>query len=168
MPNVPVWSLVAQSNTGKTTYLEKLIPALGRLGLTVGVVKHDAHDFEIDYEGKDSWRLSRAGAEVTAVVSSTQAAFVERRPLSPEEAVGRVRGVDLILTEGFKHGPWPKLAFCRAGRGPVVPLEECAALITDAPPEDCPVPLFPTEEPEPLALWLAGQLERRNVKEEDQ
>ena len=70
MPNIPVWSLVAQSNTGKTTYLEKLIPALGRLGLTVGVVKHDAHDFEIDYEGKDSWRLSRAGAEVTAVAVS--------------------------------------------------------------------------------------------------
>lgn len=62
MPAIPVWSLVALSNTGKTTFLEKLIPALRVLGLSVGVVKHDSHDFELDHEGKDTFRLSQAGA----------------------------------------------------------------------------------------------------------
>ncbi|MDD5938103.1 MAG: molybdopterin-guanine dinucleotide biosynthesis protein B [Clostridiales bacterium] len=161
MPEIPVWSLVALSHTGKTTFLERLIPALGELGLSVGVVKHDAHGFQMDYPGKDSNRLTQAGAAVTAVVSPARAAFLENRPLSPEEAVGRIRGVDLILTEGFKTGPWPKLALCRAGSAPAVPLERCAALVTDAPPEDCPVPVFPIQDPMPLARWLARQRKER-------
>ncbi len=157
MPAIPVWSLVALSNTGKTTFLEKLIPALRVLGLSVGVVKHDSHDFELDHEGKDTFRLSQAGAEVTAILSDTQFALRQRGALSPEEAVARVTGVDLILTEGFKHGPWPKLALCRAGSAPAVPLENCAALITDTPPASCPIPVFFIDDPTPLALWLAGQ-----------
>lgn len=155
MSAIPVWSLVALSNTGKTTFLEKLIPALRDLGLTVGVIKHDAHDFELDYEGKDTYRLSRAGAVVTAILSDTQFALREARALSPEEAVARITGVDLILTEGFKQGPWPKLALCRAGSSPAVPLEGCAALITDVPPANCSIPLFFIDDPRPLALWLA-------------
>lgn len=157
MSSIPVWSLVALSNTGKTTFLERLIPALRAMGLSAGVVKHDAHDFELDHEGKDTFRLSQAGAEVTAILSNTQFALLEKRNLSPEEAVARVTGVDLILTEGFKNGPWPKLALCREGSVPAVPLERCAALITDAPCADCPIPLFPIDDPKPLALWLAGQ-----------
>lgn len=157
MSAIPVWSLVALSNTGKTTYLEKLIPALNALELTVGVVKHDAHDFELDREGKDTFRLSRSGAAVTAILSDSQFALREKRSLSPEQAVARVTGVDLILTEGFKQGPWPKLALCRAGSAPAVPLDRCAALITDAPTADCPIPFFPIDDPKPLALWLAGQ-----------
>lgn len=164
MSAVPVWSLVALSNTGKTTFLEKLIPALNALGLTVGVVKHDAHDFEWDREGKDTQRLSRAGAAVTAILSDTQFALREPRPLSPEEVVARVTGVDLVLTEGFKRGPWPKLALCRAGSPPAVPLARCAALVTDTPPgEGCPVPCFPIDDPVPLARWLAERCKEESM-----
>lgn len=138
---IPIFSLVAYSGSGKTTYLEKLIPELKRRGVRVAVVKHDSHDFEMDRPGKDTWRMTRAGADVTAILSGTHAALLENRPLSPEEMVGRIRDVDLILTEGFKHGPWPKILFYRRQADTPLPAapEECWAVVSDAAlPGDCP------------------------------
>ena len=57
---IPIVSVAAWSGTGKTTYLEKLIPEFKRRGLRVAALKHDAHDFDIDREGKDSWRMTQA------------------------------------------------------------------------------------------------------------
>jgi molybdopterin-guanine dinucleotide biosynthesis protein MobB len=134
---IPVYSVVAYSNTGKTTLLEKLIPELGRRGLRVAVIKHDAHEFEIDREGKDSWRLTKAGAQVTVVASRTKAAIMENRFVPIEELIARVKDVDIILTEGYKHGPWPKIALMRRENNQPLPLppEECLAVVTDVPVE---------------------------------
>ena len=66
--NIPTYALVAFSNSGKTTFLEKLIPALKSRGLRVAVIKHDGHDFQLDKEGKDSWRITQAGADVLNAV----------------------------------------------------------------------------------------------------
>ena len=66
---IPVLTFTAYSNTGKTTYLEKLIPCLKSAGLRIAVIKHDAHDFQADIEGKDSWRFAQAGADIVAVAS---------------------------------------------------------------------------------------------------
>ncbi len=133
--NVPVYSFVAFSNTGKTTLLEKLIPALGRRGLRVAVVKHDAHEFDIDHKGKDSWRMTHAGAEVTVVASQTKAAIMENRYVPIEDLIARVKDVDVILTEVYKNGPWPKIALQRQDNGKPLPLppEECLAVMTDVP-----------------------------------
>lgn len=152
---IPIYSFVAWSGTGKTTYLERLIPVLKSYGLRVAVIKHDAHEFEIDHPGKDSWRFTHAGADVTVVASATKAALVEVRPLDMEALVSRIRDVDLILTEGYKHGPWPKIALVRSGtgRGPALPLENCAALVTDGAIEAA-IPAFPLDDPAPLARWL--------------
>ena len=68
----PVFSFIAYSNTGKTTYIVELIAELTRRGVRVGAIKHDAHEFEIDKQGKDSWRFARSGAQVVAVVSQTK------------------------------------------------------------------------------------------------
>lgn len=159
MPAVPIYSIIAFSGNGKTTYLEKLIPALKGFGLRVAIIKHDGHDFEIDHPGKDSWRLSAAGADVTAIVSSTKAAFVEHRSLSPEEAVSRIKHVDLILTEGYKNGPWPKIGLFRAAAGSGLPLppDSLQAIVTDSPME-APCPVFPLDRPELLARWLAEKV----------
>ena len=75
---LPVLTFTAYSNTGKTTYLEKLIPCLKAEGLRTAVIKHDGHDFRADTEGKDSWRFARAGAEVVAVASREKAAISYR------------------------------------------------------------------------------------------
>lgn len=131
--SVPIYSVVAYSGTGKTTFLEKLIAELKSRGVRLGVVKHDAHHFEIDREGKDSWRFAQAGADVVAISSSEQSAFIEKRELSFDEVLSRVRDVDLILTEGYKTGPFPKIAVFRAESGK--PLagtpESFFAIVTD-------------------------------------
>lgn len=156
---IPVVSFAAWSGTGKTTYLEKLVAELKRRGLRVAVLKHDAHEFEEDKPGKDSWRFTRAGADVTIVASATHAAILENRPVSAEELVRRVTGVDLILTEGYKHGPWPKVGVCRAatGKGLPLPAEECLALVTDVP-LSAAVPQFPLDDPAPMAEFLISRV----------
>lgn len=137
MSLIPVYSIVAYSNTGKTTLLEKLIPELKSRGFRTAVIKHDAHEFEIDREGKDSWRLTKAGAEVTVVASKTKAVIMENRFEPIEELIDRIRDVDIILTEGYKHGPWPKIALQRSENGKPLPLppEECLVIMTDVPVE---------------------------------
>ncbi len=132
---IPVYSVVAFSGTGKTTLLEKLIPELSKRGLRVAVIKHDAHEFEIDKPGKDSWRMTQAGAAVTVVASGTQAAIMENRFVPIDELIAKVQNVDVIITEGYKHGPWPKIALSRAGNGKPLPVDpaDCLAVLTDEP-----------------------------------
>lgn len=160
----PVYSFVAHSGTGKTTYLEGLIPALKARGLRLGIVKHDAHDFDIDHEGKDSWRFARAGADVTAVSSQTKTAVVRQGPPDLAGLMAGMEDMDLILTEGYKHGPWPKILVHRAGTGrpPVLSPGLCAAAVSDEP-LDTAAPLFPLDDPGPLADWLAQRCGRRPI-----
>ena len=135
--SIPTYSFVAYSNTGKTTFLEKLVPLLKEKGLRVAVYKHDGHDFEIDKEGKDSWRMTRAGADVTLISSDTKAVIMENRYIAPEELVSRITDVDIIIVEGWKAGPWKKIAMRRSvnGKDFPVPPDECFALISDTPCE---------------------------------
>ncbi len=137
MTTIPVYSITAYSNTGKTTLLEKLIPELKRRGFRTAVIKHDAHEFNIDHEGKDSWRLTKAGAEVTVVASQTKAAVMLNRFVPIDELIDRITDVDIILTEGYKHGPWPKIALQRRDNMKPLPLppEECLVIMTDVPIE---------------------------------
>lgn len=147
MKNTPVYSVVAFSGTGKTTFLEKLIPELKSRGLRVAVIKHDAHEFEIDREGKDSYRMTKAGADVTVVTSATKAAIMENRPVTVEELISRLTGVDLVLTEGYKHGPWPKIALFRneVNKPFPIPYEECLAIASNVP-IDTDRPCFTLED----------------------
>ena len=135
MAKIPILSIVGFSNSGKTTLIEKLLPELRSHGLRVAVIKHDAHPTVFDQPGKDSYRFTQAGAEITAVTSRTQTMLIENRPLSPEELAERIEGVDLILAEGFKAAPWPKLLVCGGEEGEplAVPPSECAGVVTDGP-----------------------------------
>lgn len=153
--NPPVLTFTAYANTGKTTYLEKLIPCLKKEGLRIAVIKHDGHDFQADIEGKDSWRFAQAGADVVAVASQNRFAYFQYAPATLEDVLRHIPNVDLIITEGYKHGPFPKIALFRAdfGKGLSVPAEECLAIVGDYPGSvDCPV--FPLDNPQPLAEHL--------------
>ena len=134
---IPIYSFVAFSNTGKTTFLEKLVPVIKAHGLRIAVYKHDAHEFDIDKPGKDSWRMTRAGADVTMISSNTKAVIMENRYVSPEELVKKIDNVDIIITEGYKAGPWKKIAMRRLenGKNFPVPPENCFLLISDTPVE---------------------------------
>ena len=153
--DIPIVSFVAYSGTGKTTFLERLSPKLKARGLKIAIVKHDGHRFEIDHEGKDSDRFTKAGADVTGLISSEKAVLMENRQTDPEDFLKKIDGVDLILTEGFKQGPWPKIMLHRKGTGKPMPLlpEECLAVISDAEVMDCKN-LFTLEEIEKTADFL--------------
>lgn len=161
----PVLSFTAYSNTGKTTYLEKLIPCLKKAGLRIAVIKHDGHDFQADIKGKDSWRFAQAGAEVVAVASGARFALFQYGPVDVDTIVAHITDVDLIITEGYKHGPFPKIALFRAGsgKGLSVPAEECLAIVGDYR-ERVSCPVFPLDDPQPLAKHLLQLLRAGTLK----
>lgn len=112
-------SFVAKSGTGKTTLLEKVIAELKVRGYRVGVIKHDAHQFDIDHPGKDSHRLTAAGADTMLISSPAKLALVKQHAASPplEELLDTYfSDVDLIVTEGFKKSGLPKIEIHRQER----------------------------------------------------
>jgi molybdopterin-guanine dinucleotide biosynthesis adapter protein len=112
-------SFVAKSGTGKTTLLEKVISELKLRGYRIGVIKHDAHRFDIDHPGKDSHRLTQAGADTMLISSPEKLALVKQHAESPpiEELIATYfSDVDLILTEGFKKSGLPKIEVHRRER----------------------------------------------------
>lgn len=112
-------SFVAKSGTGKTTLLEKVIAELKGRGVRVGVIKHDAHKFDIDHPGKDSYRLTAAGADTMLISSPEKLAMVKRHSASPpirELIATYFTDLDIVLTEGFKQGDLPKIEVHRSER----------------------------------------------------
>ena len=157
--SIPTFSLVAWSGTGKTTLLEKLLPALKERGLRVAVLKHDGHDFDMDRPGKDSWRMTQAGADVSAIVSASHAAFLENRPLTAEEAAARIRDVDIIITEGFPSSPWPKIGLARAATGKgLKPVEGQYDLVLADGPVDTTATVLALDDIDGLAHWLMERI----------
>ncbi len=116
-PIPPAISFVARSGTGKTTLLEKLIVELKARGYRVGVFKHDAHKFEIDHPGKDSHRLTHAGADTMLISSANKLAMVKQQTPAPLEQLlaDYCHDVDLVLVEGYKSSGLPKIELFRAG-----------------------------------------------------
>ena len=116
----PIVSVVANSGTGKTTLLEKLIAEMKRRGYKVAAIKHDAHRFDIDHEGKDSWRLTRAGADTMLIMSTEKLAIVKQHSTGKEPGLvecvaSYCNDVDIVLTEGFKKSTLPKIEVHRRG-----------------------------------------------------
>ncbi|OGP91285.1 MAG: molybdopterin-guanine dinucleotide biosynthesis protein B [Deltaproteobacteria bacterium RBG_19FT_COMBO_43_11] len=114
---IPIVSIVGKSNAGKTTLLEKLIPELVKRGYRVATVKHDVHGFDIDHEGKDSWRHKKAGAHTTIISSPGRIALIENA--DHDHTLDEIRGnyvknADIILTEGYKGNPFPKIEVFRS------------------------------------------------------
>jgi molybdopterin-guanine dinucleotide biosynthesis adapter protein len=156
-------AVVGKSDSGKTTLVERLIPALAALGLRVGSVKHDAHSFEIDHPGKDSWRHGQAGGEAYAVASPRRLAFVTRldEELRLEEIARRFfAGFDILVAEGYKRTAPHRVEIFRRGAGHDTPLcgpGEALALVTDTElPHDH---RFALDDAEGLARFLAARLD---------
>jgi len=111
-----VLSIVGRSDTGKTTLLEKLVRELTSRGYKVGTIKHDLHGFDIDREGKDSWRHKNAGATMTIISSPTKLALIKDVAFDTEidQIVAKyVDDVDIVITEGYKQSKKPKIEVFR-------------------------------------------------------
>ncbi len=134
-----VFGIAGYSGSGKTTLLEKLIPQLTARGIKVAVIKHAHHGFDIDRPGKDSYRHREAGAhEVLLSCNDRWALMHERRSegeVTLDELIGHLSPCDLVLIEGFKQEPVPKLEVYRPenGKPPLFPeRSDIVALATDA------------------------------------
>ena len=105
--------LAGWSGAGKTTLLTKLIPVLVARGLRVSTIKHAHHEFDIDQPGKDSWQHRQAGATEVMVASARRWALMHELRDAPQpslaELLAHLAPADLVLVEGFKSGPHPKI-----------------------------------------------------------
>jgi molybdopterin-guanine dinucleotide biosynthesis protein B len=129
------------SGAGKTTLVVKLIPELNRRGLSVSTIKHAHHNFDLDQPGKDSYEHRAAGAEEVLVASANRVALMRELRGAPEPSLGELlqllKNVDLVLVEGFKRDPLPKIEVSRAANGkPLLYPDDrnIVALISDVVP----------------------------------
>ena len=165
MSNTPILGFSAWSGTGKTTLLRQLIPALKTRGLQVSVIKHAHHHFDLDFPGKDSYELRKAGAAQTVICTTTRMATItefDRPEDEPElwkivESLDRER-VDLILIEGYKDLRFPKIELHRAevGKPLLYPDDDSIiALACDGePPAGVGIPLLDINDIDAIAAFV--------------
>jgi molybdopterin-guanine dinucleotide biosynthesis protein B len=146
--------LAGWSGAGKTTLLEKLLPELiNKRGLRVSTLKHAHHNFDVDKPGKDSWVHRQAGASEVLIVSENRFALMHELRGAPEptlpELIARLSPVDLVIVEGFKRGPHPKIEIWREANGrPFLHTEDptIRAIAADKPLPDAPIPVIDLDD----------------------
>jgi molybdopterin-guanine dinucleotide biosynthesis protein MobB len=132
----PIVSIVGKSKSGKTTLIEKLIGELKSRGYKVATIKHTSQKLVFDEPGKDSWRHTQAGSEMTMVSSPDRIVLI--KPITEEpslEEIAHLAGedYDLILTEGFSKGNAPKIEVRRQKAGPPLTIKKLIAIVSDEP-----------------------------------
>ncbi len=133
---VPTISVIGNSGAGKTTFLEKLIRELKSRGYRVAAIKHDAHNFQMDHPGKDTYRLAEAGSDVVMISAVNRLALLENvdKERSLDDLAGMVSNrADVILTEGYRQAAKAKIEVSRRDFGSelVAPPQDLLALVTD-------------------------------------
>ena len=158
------------SGSGKTTLIERLIAQLRLAGQRVSVVKHAHHAFDIDHEGKDSWRHRQAGAFEVVIASNRRLAKIREYPVAEEPTVEQLLAelvdCDWALVEGFKHAPLVKIEVWRAATGKPAQYPHdpfVVAIATDsaaALPEPTGLPVFDLDDADAIARFVLGQAAR--------
>lgn len=159
------------SGSGKTTLIERLIGEFKAAGQRVSVIKHAHHRFDIDHEGKDSWRHRRAGAFEVIVASSRRFALMREHEQEHEYSVHQLLGeltpaADWVIVEGFKHSDVLKVEVWRAGVGgaPLYPSDPYVVAVATDHPEALPVPtglpVFSLDDPAAITRFLLAQADR--------
>lgn len=153
------------SGSGKTTLIEQVIPRFIRAGLKVSLIKHAHHRFDVDQRGKDSFRHRAAGCGEVLITSGTRWALMhEMRGAAEatlEEQIARMSPCDLLLIEGYKRYPLPKLEIYRQANGKALLFpddEHIVGLATDAP-VTCHLPQFGIEDYDAIAAFVLRTLE---------
>lgn len=155
-----VLGIVGWSGSGKTTLLVALLPLLRAAGLAVSTIKHAHHGFDMDRPGKDSHRHRLAGAHEVLVASARRWALlheVEGPEPDLSALLARMEPVDLVLVEGFKSHPYPKLEVYRPmlGKPSLWDQEpEVVAVASDSTPDIGRRILLPLNQPETIATWI--------------
>lgn len=156
-----VFGFAGWSGSGKTTLMAALIPELVARGIAVSTIKHAHHAFDVDQPGKDSWRHREAGATEVLVASERRWALMhelrEAAEPSLDELVAHMTPVDLLLVEGYKRHPHPKIEVYRAALGKplIYPGDPfVVAIASDEKPADAPLPWLPLDDPPAVARFI--------------
>jgi molybdopterin-guanine dinucleotide biosynthesis protein B len=156
-----VIGIAGWSGSGKTTLLAKLIPILVARGVTVSTIKHAHHAFDVDQPGKDSWIHRQAGATEVLVSSANRFALMHELRDRPEptldDLLTRLAPADLVIVEGFKRDPIPKIEIHRPELGKPLLYPEDPAIVAVASPArlpDLPFPWLPLDDTEAIADFM--------------
>ncbi|WP_034411010.1 molybdopterin-guanine dinucleotide biosynthesis protein B [Derxia gummosa] len=156
-----VFGITGWSGSGKTTLIERLLPALVARGLSVSVIKHTHHNFDIDKPGKDSHRIREAGAHEVLLAGDHRWVLMHelRDEAEPplEAQLARMAPVDIVIVEGYKRAPMPKLEVWREEVGKPVRFPEDDSIVGVAydgpPPAGCALPLLLLSDIEAIATF---------------
>ena len=158
-----IFGLTGWSGSGKTTLMTAVIPELIARGITVSTVKHAHHAFDLDQPGKDSWRHREAGANEVMIASGRRWALQRELHGDPEpsldELVAKMTPVDLLLVEGFKFHPHPKIEVYRPSLGKPARYPEdpfVVAVASDDWLPRVPLPCLPLSDPATVASFILG------------
>ncbi len=147
-------AVVGKSGSGKTTYIEKLLPALKKRGHKIGTIKHAFHGFSFDAEGKDSWRHREAGADTVLVASDDKIALMKNEKWTNIHTLSKYfKDMDIVIAEGYSSESCPKIEIYRKEihEKPLCQEDKnLVAIITDAD-ISIPVPRFKLDEIEKTA-----------------
>ncbi len=160
-----IFGFAGWSGSGKTTLIEQLIPRFVKHGLRVSLIKHAHHTFDVDHAGKDSYRHRQAGAQEILVTSSRRWVLMHelRGEAEPafEEHVKRVSPCDLLLVEGFKHAPIPKLEVWRedTGEGLLHPNDPHIVAVASDAKVQTKLPLLDLNDVDGIAQFILKKLE---------
>ena len=160
-----IYGITGWKNSGKTTLTERLVTEITARGYRVATVKHAHHAFEIDREGTDSFRHRSAGASEVAIVSGTRWALMHELRGAPEpslaDIVARLSPCDLILVEGYKREPHPKIECRRQEARDRRPMQDhapsIAAIAADHPVTDSALPVFGLDDIAALADFVLAE-----------
>lgn len=166
VPRSPVFGFAGWSGSGKTTLIEQLIPRLVARGLRVSLIKHAHHAFDIDKPGKDSYRHREAGASEVLIASDKRWVLMHelRGETGPtlDEQVALLSPCDLVLVEGYKAAPIPKIEVHRPAIGkPLLhPGDPNIVAVASDAPVGTGLPRLDLNRPDEIASFLCSHLER--------
>lgn len=157
-----VFGITGYSGAGKTTLIERLIPLIKAGGLRVSLVKHTHHGFDIDKPGKDSYRMREAGAEEVLLANEDRWVVMHElrgaKEPSLEEQLTRLAIVDLVLVEGYKRAPMPKIEVWRSenAQAPRFPCDDSiiGMAVDGRAPEGCTLPVMQLSQPDEIAAFV--------------
>ncbi len=148
--------IIGYSGSGKTTLIEKLVPALKKMGYRIGTIKHSRHDISNDKPGKDSYRHKAAGAQAVILAGPHRINLVrEMDDPSPSDLLPYLDDMDLVLIEGFKHSPYPKILVTTQSAVTMDTIQFAGiAAIVGTAVEGSDLPCFDRDDIEKLAQFI--------------
>lgn len=164
MSEQAVFGVTGWKNAGKTTLAERLVAEFVRRGWRIATIKHAHHVVDIDRPGTDSWRHRAAGASEVALVGGQRYAIMrEQAEPTLAEVLPRLAPADLVLIEGFKGDPHPKIEVRADHTRPMdMAAYNIVAIAADQSPPEGDLPWFARDDVGAIADFIAGQLGRHH------